>query len=96
LAPGPRGDQEKIHEIMMSTHTTIPGPHSVSGESGEQVSWLKRTLDAVVAARQAEACRQVASFLANHSDARLKELGFTEPQIQEVRQHGRLPVSYWS
>ena len=77
----------------MSTHTTIPGPHSVSGVSGERVSWLKRTFDAVVAARQAEACRQVASFLANRSDVRLKELGFTAPQILEVRQHGRLPVS---
>jgi hypothetical protein len=80
----------------MSTPTTVPGPHSLSGVSERRGSWLKRLLEAVVAAWQADARRQVASFLANQSEARLRDLGFTEQQIEEVRQYRRPPVSYWS
>jgi hypothetical protein len=82
--------------MMMSTHPTLSGTHADVAVAGKRVSWLKRVFDAIVAARQAEACRQVAGFLGTQSDARLKDLGFTEPQIREVREHGRLPVSYWS
>ena len=80
----------------MSTPTTTSDTPAVVSVAGKRVGLFKRALDAVVAARQAEACRQVAGFLANQSDARLKDLGFTDAQIREVRQNGRLPVSYWS
>jgi hypothetical protein len=82
--------------MMMSTHPILPGTHAEVVVAGKRVSWLKRIFDAIVAARQAEARRQVAGFLATQNDARLKDLGFTEPQIREVRERGRLPVSYWS
>jgi uncharacterized protein YjiS (DUF1127 family) len=81
---------------MMSTYPTVPGTHADVGVAGKPFSWLRRVFGAVVAARQAEARRQVAGFLATQSDARLKDLGFNESQIREVRVHGRLPVSYWS
>jgi hypothetical protein len=81
---------------MMSTLPTVSGTHADVVVAGKRVSWLKRVFDAVVAARQAEAGRQVAGFLATQSDARLRDLGFTESQIREVRERGRLPVSYWS
>jgi hypothetical protein len=83
-------------EIIMSTHPTLLGTHADAGGTAKRTSWLSRVFDALVSARQAEAGRQVAGFLAAQSDARLQDLGFTEVQIQEVPRHGRLPVSYWS
>ena len=80
----------------MSTQTITSGPHAATGGGKKHRGLFKRMLDAVFAARQAEAARQVAGFLANQSDTRLRDLGFTDAQIRELRQRGRIPVSYWS
>jgi hypothetical protein len=85
--------EKENDEIEMSTHTTCSADFD---PVEKRAGFFKRALEAVIAARQAEACRQIAGFLASQSDARLKDLGFTDAQIREVRQQGRLPVSYWS
>jgi uncharacterized protein YjiS (DUF1127 family) len=85
--------EKENDEIEMSTNTTCAADFD---PAEKRAGFFRRALEAVIAARQAEACRQVAGFLANQSDARLKDLGFTDAQIREVRQQGRPPVSYWS
>ena len=42
-------------------------------------------------AREAEAARRIYSFLAIHSDERLKDLGYSAEDIETLRQ-GRLPA----
>jgi uncharacterized protein YjiS (DUF1127 family) len=81
---------------MMSTQTIASGLHTAAGGAKERRGFFKRVFDAAIAARQAAAARQVASYLANQSDARLKDLGLTDAQIGELRESRRIPVSYWS
>lgn len=63
---------------------------------GEHKSGFFATLlDRFVKAREAEASRRVAQFLANQSDDRLTDLGFSSRDIAEIRSTGRIPAGYF-
>jgi hypothetical protein len=54
-----------------------------------------RLLDRVVEARVKHGQVQVQAYLAQLSDVRLKDLGFTADQTKALREKGAIPASYW-
>jgi hypothetical protein len=55
-----------------------------------------RMFDRFVQARMKHAQVQVGAYLAELSDARLKDLGFTADETKALRDKGRIPASYWA
>jgi hypothetical protein len=69
------------------TMSTFPLPHpaAVDWRDAELKSRVRRMLDALLAAREADARRQVRYHLATLSDARLLSLGFSAAEIHGLR-----------
>lgn len=54
-----------------------------------------RFYDRLVNARMHHAQIHVQAYLAQLSDARLKDLGFSADETKAIREKGRIPASYW-
>jgi hypothetical protein len=54
-----------------------------------------RMYDRIINARMHHAQVQVQAYLAQLSDARLKDLGFSADETKALREKGRIPASYW-
>jgi hypothetical protein len=54
-----------------------------------------RMYDRFINARMHHAQVQVQAYLAQLSDARLKDLGFSADETKALREKGRIPASYW-
>jgi len=54
-----------------------------------------RILDRVIEARIKQAEVQVQAYMAQLSDARLKDLGFSADETKALREKGAIPASYW-
>jgi len=54
-----------------------------------------RMFDRFVQARMQHAEVQVQTYLAQLSDTRLQDLGFSADETKAVREKGRIPASYW-
>lgn len=54
-----------------------------------------RILDRLIQARVKQGQVQVQAYLAQLSDVRLKDLGFTADQTKALREKGAIPASYW-
>jgi hypothetical protein len=54
-----------------------------------------RMLDRAIQARVKHAQVQVQAYLAQLSDARLKDLGFTADETKALREKGAIPATYW-
>ncbi len=54
-----------------------------------------RMFDRFINARMQHAQVQVQTYLAQLSDARLKDLGFSADETKALREKGRIPASYW-
>jgi uncharacterized protein YjiS (DUF1127 family) len=72
--------------MSMST-TTLPrlAADSIERPDLELEGRVRRILDALIAAREAEARRQVRRFLAALSDERLSALGLSSAEVRAVR-----------
>jgi uncharacterized protein YjiS (DUF1127 family) len=80
--------------MIMSTTTLTAVGATVVGQS-RRPSLFRKLLDSMVASREARARRIVAAELSRMSDQRLGDIGFSREQIAEIRNSGRIPVSYW-
>lgn len=54
-----------------------------------------RMLDRFIQARTKHAEVQVQTYLAQLSDTRLQDLGFSADETKALREKGRIPASYW-
>ncbi len=52
-------------------------------------------LDRFINARMQHAEVQVQTYLAQLSDTRLADLGFSADETKALREKGRIPASYW-
>lgn len=81
----------------MSTHFTAFEADRTLGrtEAERAPSFFARLFKGVAAAREAQAKRYVQAHLNGLSDSRLKDLGFSEVEIAEIRATKQIPASYW-
>lgn len=68
---------------------------TATGTAAPARGFFGRMLDRFVQARMKHAQVQVGAFLAQLSDARLKDLGFTADETKALREKGRIPATYW-
>ncbi len=73
----------------MSTQSTTYG---VAVPDTTEGSWFKRAFDRMLAAGEAQGQRRVVNYLAMQSDRRLKEIGYTDAQIRQIRVDRILPT----
>lgn len=57
--------------------------------------FFRRMFDRFINARMKNAEVHVQSYLAQLSDTRLKDLGFSADETKALREKGRIPASYW-
>jgi uncharacterized protein YjiS (DUF1127 family) len=81
--------------MIMST-TTLDTVITAGRVSDARPSWLKRLFAAIVASREAQARRMIASEFSRMSEQRLADLGFTPEQARRIRQTGTIPADYWA
>ncbi len=74
----------------MSTQSTTYG--IAVPEATEGSTWFKRAFDRMLAAGEAQGQRRVVNYLAMQSDRRLKEIGYTDAQIHQIRVDRILPT----
>lgn len=83
---------------------TTTSPMEYAGTAGSAATtttaapargFFGRILDRFVQARMKHAQIQVGAYLAQLSDARLKDLGFTADETKALRDKGRIPATYW-
>jgi hypothetical protein len=80
---------------------TTTSPMAYAGEAPATTTaapargFFGRILDRFVQARVKQAEGQVQAYLAQLSDARLKDLGLTVDETKALREKGRIPASYW-
>lgn len=81
--------------MSMSTNITALQGALAHDEADKTPSFFGRLFKGVAAAREAQAKRYVQAHLNGLSDLRLKDLGFTEAEIREIRATKQIPASYW-
>jgi uncharacterized protein YjiS (DUF1127 family) len=80
---------------MSSNISALQGSSIGHGEVEKSPSLLTRLVNGMVSRREAQARRYVQAHLNGLSDTRLKDLGFTEAEIAEIRATKSVPASYW-
>ncbi|MGB3719818.1 MAG: hypothetical protein WBB38_09560 [Hyphomicrobiaceae bacterium] len=69
---------------------TIPSTRRAPAQSK---SWIQRAFDRLLSARHAQAERYLVDYLSALSDERLRELGYGDEEIRQIRVERRLPES---
>jgi len=77
------------------TFAVLPTTAPRAATSERKVGIFATMFARFIKAREAEANRRVSQFLANQSDDRLGDLGFSARDIAEIRASGRIPASYF-
>lgn len=77
------------------TFAVLPATATRTATSERKVGFFGTMFARFIKAREAEANRRVSQFLANQSDERLGDLGFSARDIAEIRASGRIPASYF-
>ena len=82
---------------MATTSSTMEytRPAATAPAAAPARGFIGRMLDGFVQARMKHAEIQVGAYLAQLSDARLQDLGFTADETKALRDKGRIPASYW-
>lgn len=80
--------------------TTSPMEYAAQGKAAAAAQttpgFFARLFERIKQARMRQAQVHVQSVLAQMSDTRLKDLGFSVDQTKALREKGRIPASYWS
>jgi hypothetical protein len=86
-----------MRTIMATTSSpmTYADPAATTTAAAPARGFFGRILDRFVQARIKHAQVQVQAYMAQLSDARLKDLGFTADETKALREKGAIPASYW-
>ena len=86
-----------MRAIMASTTSPMEyaGTAATTTTAAPARGFFGRMFDRFINARIKHAEVQVQMYLAQLSDARLKDLGFSADETKGLREKGRIPASYW-
>jgi uncharacterized protein YjiS (DUF1127 family) len=85
--------------MIMATTTSATdfvGHVDTNAGAAPKRGFFARILDRLIASRMRQAKAQVDGYLAQMSDERLQDLGFTSDQAKAVRAKASVPASYLS
>lgn len=86
-----------MRAIMATTTTPLgftAGTHAEAAPA--KAGFFTRWMERIIAARMARADREIQPYLARLSDERLKDLGFDDRKIENLREKHYVQAVYWS